>query len=662
MSLKGSISIYLSLMLILIMALVCSLTESARVNAINAKLRGITYMSADSVFSEYVAEIFDSYGIMTLWKNEAEFLESYNDYVEKNISIADLDIYQGADFYIMKHNNTAISEIKKITDEDGQIFVDQVVDYMKYQITETFIDEFLSSTEIFGQGSKVKDFVNKIAGYQDAFINVSESVNKIQSKVEAAQGVYYNPKTLLGDMKRITEDYNEEEKESYQAQFAADLWNLKYESDQIESSLYGIEEDTEEYYSCIKEAKKAVDDLDSQLEISKEELDEEVYSTLSDQLKDLRIKNADEDSDYYSVGANIEKTAEYKRNLDSLDNMFESVGYVLNSDNKDEYRAIIDHYEQSFNDVDLYDLGLTEVNSDSEKMSGSFISVIGNIFNSGLLKTVVSGKISDKKITTASLPSVTEQNIKASGNISLLQAGEEKIMLSEYAVSHFGNYINSKDNSALDYEAEYILCGYRSDRENLQQTAIDLVLLRSGMNLISFLKDSSKMAEAEALAWSVFWWAAEIPAIISIGKYLIINAWCLAESISDVKTLMAGGKVPTIKDSTDWSVSVTGLTKFSSDIQTIKAEQNGLDYEDYLRILLLFNDRKTISYRCMDMIQSNMCLENEDFRMTECIDSIRLESEYEAEQLFTAFLLVRNLTGLADGKYSFTYTEEYGYS
>ena len=60
------------LLLILLLAVLCMLTESARVNCIQAKLRGITYMAADSCFSEYAREIFDEYGIMALWKTEAE--------------------------------------------------------------------------------------------------------------------------------------------------------------------------------------------------------------------------------------------------------------------------------------------------------------------------------------------------------------------------------------------------------------------------------------------------------------------------------------------------------------------------------------------------------------------------------------------------------------
>jgi hypothetical protein len=50
---KGSITIYLSLVLTLVLGLICTITESGRVSVVSAKTAGITYMALDSSFSEY---------------------------------------------------------------------------------------------------------------------------------------------------------------------------------------------------------------------------------------------------------------------------------------------------------------------------------------------------------------------------------------------------------------------------------------------------------------------------------------------------------------------------------------------------------------------------------------------------------------------------------
>ena len=79
--LRSSITIYLSLMLVVIIALICTLIESGRVSAINARLRSITYMAADSVFAEFAQPVFDKYGVMLLWMDEEEFAGSFQNYV-----------------------------------------------------------------------------------------------------------------------------------------------------------------------------------------------------------------------------------------------------------------------------------------------------------------------------------------------------------------------------------------------------------------------------------------------------------------------------------------------------------------------------------------------------------------------------------------------------
>ena len=55
---RSSITIYLTLMLVLVMALICTLIESGRVSAMNARLRSITYMAADSCFAEFAEPCF----------------------------------------------------------------------------------------------------------------------------------------------------------------------------------------------------------------------------------------------------------------------------------------------------------------------------------------------------------------------------------------------------------------------------------------------------------------------------------------------------------------------------------------------------------------------------------------------------------------------------
>ena len=63
---------------------------------------------------------------------------------------------------------------------------------------------------------------------------------------------------------------------------------------------------------------------------------------------------------------------------------------------------------------------------------------------------------------------------------------------------------NRKRAAKFTSKAEYILSGKASDQDNLKLAIRELVLLRSGLNMISLMRDSEKMQEAEILSGKLF--------------------------------------------------------------------------------------------------------------------------------------------------------------
>ena len=115
-AMSGSITVYLILSLVLVMAVICALAESARVCCINAKLQSITFMAADSCFSEFAGEVFDEYGIMGLWKNEAELKTAFDGYVQGNISMTDAETAKGLDLYKMRLEKSSVMDVVRLAE------------------------------------------------------------------------------------------------------------------------------------------------------------------------------------------------------------------------------------------------------------------------------------------------------------------------------------------------------------------------------------------------------------------------------------------------------------------------------------------------------------------------------------------------------------------
>ena len=268
-----------------------------------------------------------------------------------------------------------------------------------------------------------------------------------------------------------------------------------------------------------------------------------------------------------------------------------------------------------------------------EKEDDSFLDAITDLFENGVLG-FVAGEVSEKSVDCTEFPSITSMQSHTDTEESLIEAAVDKALFSEYLNSHFGRFTSPKEDTALEYEAEYVLGGKDSDKDNLGIVVTDLVLLRTGCNLISLLKDSKKKAETYELATALVGFTG-MPVVIKIVQIVIMAAWSLAESMADVKALLAGKKVVTIKKSDDWYISLEGIKNFSEESINDSDSDKGLTYEDYLRLLFLMQTRQTQYYRTMDMIQADLCLnENSAFRMKDCIAAAEVNVHYSAGRLF----------------------------
>lgn len=209
----------------------------------------------------------------------------------------------------------------------------------------------------------------------------------------------------------------------------------------------------------------------------------------------------------------------------------------------------------------------------------------------------------------------------------------ERILMQEFIKPFAGNAVEPKEEGALSYGTEYIICGKESDERNLKGTVKKLLLLREGLNLLQLQLDETKQGEAAATAAALAGIAAN-PAVIAVVKEGILAAWAYAESLCDVKALLAGGRIPLLKDGADWQTQLSNLA------EAVSAEQqgagHGLSYEDYLDTLLYAKSVKQAAYRSMDLMEWHLKSQKgfEDCRMDAMIAGFCSEVRYEADTLF----------------------------
>lgn len=262
-----------------------------------------------------------------------------------------------------------------------------------------------------------------------------------------------------------------------------------------------------------------------------------------------------------------------------------------------------------------------------------------------------------------SLENNVQNRKKETGN--LRKTGEEKLeklwflqYLNTYFSCQGGSGTKGCSSHALDYELEYCISGEDTDRQNLEQTVKKLLLLREAGNFATIMQDSGKQALALEMATAAVGFTGIAPLIqaVQIG---ILLSWSYIESVLDVRCLLAGGKVPLIKEASEWKSDVS-LGQKALEKNTEQQEERGFDYREYLQILLLSVKENVLVSRAMDVMEQNIRMlpgEN-NFSMDHMIQGMETETVSGADSMFLG--LITSVT-MKDGVYHFNSRQQFFY-
>ena len=158
------------------------------------------------------------------------------------------------------------------------------------------------------------------------------------------------------------------------------------------------------------------------------------------------------------------------------------------------------------------------------------------------------------------------------------------------------------DDTYLNLEMEYIVGGEDTDGANYKKVVNEILLIRLGFNFAYILTDGEKTAECETLAAAL---TVEFPPAEPVVKYLLMGCWSYIESIADVYLLLRGYSVPYWKSFDTWSTDFESLGRLEETRSRGTYEDDGLDYKQYLMILMALQGDK-IYNRMLDLIQLNV--------------------------------------------------------
>lgn len=642
---KGQVTIFISMVMMCVFALLCGLLESARTAGARWYLQTASSSALDSVFSQYHRQLWDSYRLLFVeYEDEEELETDYQGFIQPYL--------EESGWYPMRLESSEVEEWLGVTDDNGACLEEEILDYMKYGIWELDFD----ADTVTGLWENAKE---------------AEAVREVAETYRGRAGDALKLEKSLEAISESQDRQLDTKRQGLSCLRGYDGPGFRRVAEELIRELKRMPGLVERYR---KQADKLAEDLGESRGIYEEErqdcssrtdgqLAEEIrqFEAYIDQdgerRQEIEALDAQSRDQIALVEAVIEEAEEVERIIDEWES----------EDDEDEgpnlhalWSPVIRHFDQ------LRIQALSFRHGVKDKKTEGFLKKVEELYRSGLLRLVVpeEKEISAGVLETLEIPSETEIWSGGARNISQM----DHLMVNEYCGRFFrcfpaggdGEEIakdgvqqekGTEGKGGLSYEVEYMIGGKDLDEENLVFVVNRLLAIREGLNLIHILSDSQKRQEAQNLAMLITGVAGLSPLVL-LTTFFVMSIWALGESLMDIRGLLAGKQVMLFKSSEDWTLDLDQLVSMgqNGEIGTGGGER-GLVYLSWLKILLIMDEIVCQEYRMMDMIQMNICRVQKSFRMRRGIYQVQLKNSLVGKHVFFSLGFVEQMTGSREHTY-----------
>ena len=211
----------------------------------------------------------------------------------------------------------------------------------------------------------------------------------------------------------------------------------------------------------------------------------------------------------------------------------------------------------------------------------------------------------------------------------------DRILLQQYLMTYLSSYTQESNNRALIYELEYLIGRKSSDIENLKISASKILAIREAANFLYLMSSPEHVGQAEAMALLLVGAVAN-PIFVEVVKLGLLTSWAMAESILDVRALLKGKRIPLLKGKMNWTTELKNISAISESFSMAKESAVGLNYKDYLGLLLLFEEEKELAMYSMNLQEATIRQNNTDvcFGLDMLLTEVSVAITYTYEPVF----------------------------
>lgn len=664
---SASITVFFSLVCILIFAMLGTIIEGARFKVCEVHAYRTLRMAVESLFTEYNRPLFEEYRLFLIENAGKSFPVSIADYAADTISpeksLNTIDLFGGS------LEDVSIEDIQYAGDCKANAIRTEISEYMKRHLVKSSFVQFknkLCETESLNE--KGESLERRIEAERKS----AEFDIVILKLMRLIDGVYIKPDGNIGGEKYFMKMFC--------------LGNKRMENlginnltvwDAVRKNLIEVETDVTGQKHFMDQFQQAVERCIPILE----EAIQLVYK-MERQMKDVSQMQQNEEL-YYKKYAD----GNLKRILRGNKRVLEDTVTVLNDCDEAEKKERLETLWKAYDcrGISFDYRGISERGGESNP--GDSLKAA---MNKGILNLVAKNadKISNKMVDEADmfcryyeaedLSGDYEKNIQNFIEKEKVQTNNllgnvtgyvwDEFCIDRYLEKFCGGAAGNDRNmdKVLAYEMEYIIAGKKSDSENLGAVVSRLLLLRTVANFGTLWSSAERRDTAYAAAAAIVGFTGMEP-LIRLTQSILMVVWAMSESLVDVAALLQGKNVPIIKRSQQLQMDFRELFGIRRELIQKKAKevQNGglsMNYKDYLHVFFVSESQSIKLYRLMDLIQWNMEKKyNHNFQLQNTVYSITVKGSFCFQTRFFRMPVIKDMLGRNLTEFYITPSTKYTY-
>lgn len=637
---KGSISVFLSLTLVVILALLGTMVEVGRGKVCQVHGRRTLRSAADSLLTEYSLPLYEQYHLFFLEDVGKPFEKSIADYAADTLEPGSI-FPSRTDLFDLTMTDLDVKRKMYVGDQDCQALKDQITSYMKRIMAAEAFKQFQKSVkateslESSAAGLEQKVEEEKQAAELDSkLLTLMELIDGVSVSEGKIQGKKYFAKMFCTEEKRaeslgITEASVWEAVGEHVVDVNSEIKAIssgRGDRDGLVKKISEVQKKTTEAIGLLR----GLGTKASTLGISTDALN--ILTSNQKVLEEVKLllqKPADE--------------------LD-MESLKKSWGVYNTSGIVFDYSGIheegggenpFDHFRQMISG------GLTDlVVKDSGKLSKK------KTVSADQYRKLYDSQEKPGDYSKAVQNFANEEAVEFEGAVKdISKIAFSDFMRMKYMEKYFSSAVQPVGDmkKRLDYEWEYLVCGGGSDRSNLEQVINRMVLMRTVVNTGVLFASASKRETAYAAALAVAGFTGLEP-LVRFTQTLFIILWGMSEALVDVAGILQGKKIPLVKTEKDLAVAfmdlfVMGKEYIMNQVKKLpSATDHDFTYEHYLTLFLLVNGSTVTCRRMMDLMEWNIRDNYEKgFSLGKCVASFQVRGSFSVNTKFFRMPFIQNI-------------------